>query len=78
LKPQNILISKEGVVKIADFGLGRIACHPFATFSREIETLWYRSPELLLGTQNYGYAVDLWSVGCILYDLVEGRALFQG
>ena len=45
--------------------------------SREIETLWYRAPELLLGTANYDFSVDMWSVGCIFYEIAEGRVLFQ-
>lgn len=76
LKPHNILISKEGKVKIADLGLARVCSFPLETMSKEIETLWYRAPELLLGTKRYGEGVDVWSIGCIFYELVEGRALF--
>lgn len=43
--------------------------NPDKTFSKEIETLWYRSPELLLGIKHYGMGVDIWSLGCILYEL---------
>ena len=64
-------------MKIADFGLGRVCSHPIETMSKEIETLWYRSPELLLGSRNYNQGVDSWSIGCIFYELVEGTALFQ-
>ena len=45
--------------------------------SKEIETLWYRSPELLLGTTRYDLSVDVWSIGCIFYELAEGEVLFQ-
>ena len=78
LKPQNILINSKGDVKIADFGLGRIVGKRLITMSKEIETLWYRSPELLFGTLRYDYSVDIWSLGCIFYELAEHRILFQG
>jgi len=77
LKPQNILISNQGEIKIADFGLGRVCANRLDTMSKEIETLWYRAPELLLGNVNYDYAVDVWSIGCIFYELSEGSILFQ-
>lgn len=77
LKPQNILISNKGVIKIADFGLSRIVGQRMQTMSKEIETLWYRSPELLLGTVRYDFSVDIWSIGCIFYELAEGGVLFQ-
>lgn len=48
------------------------------TMSNKIETLWYRSPELLLGTRNYNQGVDSWSIGCVFFELVEGKPLFQG
>lgn len=79
LKPANILIdqnSKE--IKIADFGLARILSLPLKKLTREIETLWYRAPELLLGSENYAMGVDSWSVGCIIYELFENRPLFEG
>ena len=69
LKPQNILISNNGIIKIADFGLSRIVGHQLQTMSKEIETLWYRSPELLLGTVRYDFSVDIWSIGCIFYEI---------
>lgn len=45
--------------------------------SKEIETLWYRAPELLLGLKYYELAVDMWSIGCIFYEMAEGKVLFQ-
>lgn len=77
LKPQNILINHAGAVKIADFGLGRIVGLRLGTMSKEIETLWYRAPELLFGCVKYDFAVDIWSIGCIFYELAEGRVLFH-
>ena len=78
LKPQNILITKKGEVQIADFGLSRMILNHKRTFSKEIETLWYRSPELLLGQKHYDSGVDIWSLGCIMYELAEGKVLFKG
>ena len=78
LKPQNILITSRGEVRIADFGLSRMIINPARTHSKEIETLWYRCPELMLGEKYYDSGVDTWSLGCILYELAEGKVLFKG
>ncbi|KAJ1608764.1 cyclin dependent kinase A-like protein [Cryptosporidium canis] len=81
LKPQNILIGCERSipdVKIADFGLSRVLSTPFKTLTREVVTLWYRAPELLLGERNYSSSVDIWSIGCIFIELLIGRPIFSG
>jgi len=70
LKPQNILISSEGDLKIADFGLARAFNFPIRDLTKEIVTLWYRSPELLLGEDHYDLGVDMWSVGCIMAEFL--------
>lgn len=76
LKPQNILVSRDGQVKLADFGLARI--YDFSSLlTTVVVTLWYRSPEILLGT-TYATPVDLWSCGCILAELYLRRPLFPG
>ena len=62
LKPQNVLISRSGAVKLADFGLAR-AFQLSGKYTHEVVTLWYRAPELLLGLQQYTSALDIWSVG---------------
>mmetsp|Transcript_30450 Transcript_30450/g.79013 ORF Transcript_30450/g.79013 Transcript_30450/m.79013 type:complete len:355 (+) Transcript_30450:430-1494(+) len=77
LKPQNVLIDKQGRVKLADFGLAR-AFQAKKTYTHEVVTLWYRAPELLLGNQEYSASVDLWSTGCILAELSCRRPLFPG
>ena len=71
LKPQNILVTSHNgmTIKIADFGLSRAIAFPLKTFSREIETLWYRAPEVMLGLQRYSVNVDVWSLGCIFVEL---------
>jgi cyclin-dependent kinase 6 len=76
MKPQNILITKEGRAKIADFGLARIYGFSMALTS-VVVTLWYRSPEVLLHS-TYSSTVDMWSLGCILAELYLKRPLFMG
>ena len=78
IKPQNLLLSKEGILKIADFGLARAGGIPVKNFTHEVVTLWYRPPDVLLGSKNYTTSIDIWSVGCIFAELVNMKALFQG
>lgn len=78
LKPQNILVSREGTIKICDFGLCRCIGIPLRTYTKDIVTLWYRPPELLLGDKYYSKEVDVWSIGCILAELFLYRPLFPG
>ncbi|KAH9387035.1 cyclin-dependent kinase 2 [Nematocida major] len=78
LKPQNILITEDNQIKLADFGLGRSIGIPLHTLTNEVVTLWYRAPEILLGAKNYSMAVDVWSLGCIIAELVLLRPLFPG
>ena len=80
IKPQNILINNKGELKIADFGLSRI-CYEFAKIKRytnRVVTRYYRCPELLLGETEYGPAVDIWSVGCVFWEIITGDILFTG
>ena len=66
LKPQNLLINvKRMELKLADFGLARAVGIPVNTFSNEVVTLWYRAPDVLLGSRNYSTSIDIWSAGCI-------------
>eukprot|EP00105_Crassostrea_gigas_P008721 XP_011423389.1 PREDICTED: cyclin-dependent kinase 2 [Crassostrea gigas] len=78
LKPQNLLIDVEGNIKLADFGLARAFGVPVRTYTHEVVTLWYRAPEILLGSRFYSTPVDLWSLGCIFAEMMTRRALFQG
>jgi len=79
LKGANILLSREGLVQIADFGLARIMFpgNKSYTYTTRVVTLWYRAPELLLGFKNYNFGVDMWSIGCVFAELVTGQVLFQ-
>ncbi|KAK0085648.1 hypothetical protein PV325_004720 [Microctonus aethiopoides] len=78
LKPQNLLIDREGHIKLADFGLARSFGLPMRMYTHEVVTLWYRAPEILLGTKLYSYAIDIWSLGCIFAEMATRRALFPG
>ena len=77
LKPQNVLVDpKKGTLKLADFGLARAFTVPLRTYTHEVVTIWYRAPELLLGANEYSIAIDMWSVGCIFFELAGLNPLF--
>lgn len=78
LKPQNLLINREGELKLADFGLARAFGIPVRSYTHEVVTLWYRSPDVLLGSRKYSTPVDIWSVGCIFAEMINGKPLFTG
>jgi len=78
LKPQNLLINEIGELKLADFGLARAKSVPTKTYSNEVVTLWYRPPDVLLGSTEYSTPIDMWGVGCIFYEMASGRPLFPG
>lgn len=86
LKSSNILIDERYHVKLADFGLARSLDDEYAwqldqqdrKFTNKVVTIWYRCPELLLGATDYDEKVDIWSAGCILAELLLGKALFPG
>jgi cyclin-dependent kinase len=107
LKPQNLLVDKDGNLKIADFGLARAFGIPLRTYTHEVRlvlrnsshappandyqiavllrpvwmqivTLWYRAPEVLLGSRHYSTGVDVWSIGCIFGEMIQRQPLFPG
>jgi len=78
LKPQNLLINRKGELKLADFGLARAFGIPVRTYSHEVVTLWYRAPDVLMGSRKYSTPIDIWSAGCIFAEMASGRPLFPG
>mmetsp|Transcript_13399 Transcript_13399/g.42336 ORF Transcript_13399/g.42336 Transcript_13399/m.42336 type:complete len:296 (-) Transcript_13399:364-1251(-) len=78
LKPQNLLVTKDGVLKVADFGLARAFCPPIRPLTHEVVTLWYRPPEILLGSQTYAPPMDMWAVGTIIVEMVTKKPMFPG
>uniref|UniRef100_A0A7N0RJ30 cyclin-dependent kinase n=2 Tax=Kalanchoe fedtschenkoi TaxID=63787 RepID=A0A7N0RJ30_KALFE len=78
LKSSNILFNNQGELKICDFGMARQYANPLKPYTALVVTLWYRAPELLFGAKQYSEAVDMWSVGCIMAELLSKEPLFQG
>ena len=81
LKPANIMVTSGGSIKIGDLGLARLfykPLHALFTGDKVVVTIWYRAPELLLGSRHYTPAIDLWAVGCIFAELLSLRPIFKG
>eukprot|EP00890_Picochlorum_soloecismus_P001650 jgi/Picsp_1/2486/NSC_00718-R1_mitogen-activated protein len=84
LKPENILVSDKGILKLCDFGFAR---HDILSGSEEqdsvqmtqyVATRWYRAPELLLSSLQYSKKIDIWSIGCLTFELLTGQVAFPG
>ena len=69
---------RTNTLKLADFGLARAYCIPVRAYTHEVVTLWYRSPEILLGARHYSTPVDVWSIGCIFAEMINHAPLFPG
>jgi mitogen-activated protein kinase 15 len=79
IKPSNLLLNSECLVKVCDFGLARyVKAEDNPILTDYVATRWYRAPEILLGSTNYTTAVDMWSVGCIIGELILGHPIFTG
>eukprot|EP01035_Chromulina_nebulosa_P019445 gene19445-25325_t len=78
LKTSNLLYSNKGLLKVCDFGMARKYGSPIAPYTNEVVTLWYRPPELLLGSTTYSTPLDIWSVACIFAEMLTGKPLFPG
>ncbi|XP_077495199.1 p38b MAP kinase isoform X13 [Amblyomma americanum] len=75
LKPSNIAVNEDCELKILDFGLAR---HAEVEMTGYVATRWYRAPEIMLNWMHYNQTVDIWSVGCIMAELITGKTLFPG
>ena len=75
LKPSNLAVNEDCDLKILDFGLARPTD---AEMTGYVATRWYRAPEIMLNWMHYSQTVDIWSVGCIMAELLTGRPLFPG
>lgn len=78
IKPENLLVSRNGVLKLCDFGFARPLAGAGAKYTEYVSTRWYRAPELLVGDVSYGKAVDVWSIGCMFAEIATGLPLFPG
>ena len=78
IKGANILMNRKGDIKLADFGLARVMADRYPNYTNPVVTLWYRAPELLLGSVLYTSAIDIWSVGCCFAELLNSQPLFNG
>ncbi|KAK1433899.1 hypothetical protein QVD17_10817 [Tagetes erecta] len=78
LKPTNLLLNKDGELKICDFGMSRLYASPLKPYTPWIAALWYKAPELLLGMEIYTTAVDMWSIGCLMAEFLSNNPLFEG
>ena len=78
LKTSNLLLSHNGILKVGDFGLAREYGSPLKAYTGIVVTLWYRSPELLLGIKEYSTFIDVWSIGCIFGEFLLMNPLFPG
>jgi serine/threonine protein kinase len=79
IKLSNLLYNNKGQLKLADFGLARLFSYPSTTeMTLKVVSLWYRAPELLLGSETYTTAIDVWSIGCVVSELLAHRNLMDG
>jgi len=79
LKPHNLLIATNTrQIKVADFGMARKFSWPMGPCTCEVVSLWYRAPELLLGASTHAASIDIWSLGCVAFEMATGHPLFQG
>ncbi|XP_061379039.1 cyclin-dependent kinase-like 1 [Danaus plexippus] len=78
VKPENVLVSNNGIVKLCDLGFARALAAPGEPYTEYVATRWYRAPELLVAEHRYGAEVDIWAIGCLFAEMLTGEPLFPG
>ncbi|KAF9803932.1 hypothetical protein SFRURICE_000470 [Spodoptera frugiperda] len=78
VKPENVLVSNAGIVKLCDLGFARALAAPGEPYTEYVATRWYRAPELLVAEHRYGPEVDIWAIGCLFAEMLTGDPLFPG
>ncbi|EMS14255.1 protein kinase domain containing protein [Entamoeba histolytica HM-3:IMSS] len=78
IRPSNIILSLSRTIKLTNFSLSRQVTIPIRKYTQEVANIWYRAPEIILGDQGYGTGVDIWSVGCVVAELINSKPLFSG
>ncbi|XP_045451245.1 cyclin-dependent kinase-like 4 [Melitaea cinxia] len=78
VKPENVLVSNNGIVKLCDLGFARTLAAPGEPYTEYVATRWYRAPELLVAEHRYGPEVDIWAIGCLFAEMLTGDPLFPG
>lgn len=78
IKPENLLVGNDHGLKLCDFGFARGKTYNKSPYTDYVATRWYRAPELLLATTDYDEKVDIWAMGCIMGELIDGQPLFPG
>ncbi|XP_047354343.1 cyclin-dependent kinase-like 4 isoform X1 [Vespa velutina] len=78
VKPENVLVSSNGVIKLCDFGFARLISSSKESYTDYVATRWYRAPELLVGDSRYGKEIDIWAVGCLYAEMMTGDPIFPG
>ena len=79
IKPENLLVNTQNkTLKLCDFGFARVLTSNTRELTDYVATRWYRAPELLLGSTDYSYSVDMWAIGCIMGEISDGQPIFPG
>jgi serine/threonine protein kinase len=79
VKPANIMLSHStGMMKVIDYGMAKEIEFEDRPMTNEVGSLYYRAPELLLGSKRYDFSVDVWSLGCVFYEMLTRKVLFKG